>query len=932
MEKLRFYGSIFFTFLFFSGIVFCAEKIKPVPDEKLNEILKKAPMPPKEEIDLGLKMRLIDFIDCTDPNDPHDFMDQGTSKIVTGKAGKYRITAPHRHAFFSYGYKTAGPDKPVLIVVEYPDDGIRKFSIMTHDSMRPARPHVSFSQEAGVYTGYPLPNTNKMRYFTLLNWPQDNWSPLLIVNFSKVGGGGVASKIWVFAVDEIIPLEINAPDPNNQRKLEMFVPLAFLAKRDNFGWQSKNSIEHMVDYCKMVGINRVCMMFYANQSWGGMITVPSWDVPSDGGFLDDVLTQMDRKGGVDLIVGIVADGMYGEVKSGGKLVRELPKEEMKNIIIKGIDEIIDNYGKYKSFKGFAFGSMEANGFFETLKNAGIVEDVIKHIKTRRPDFTVLTFIGNAYLQTPFFQPFEDRERKRSYPTPTTYELIFNWEKTGEDWSKYLAKTIFNNWLSWGYNPKEILSINGLTLYEKYLPDDHKIVDSYRNEPRSMIYYDVLHCEEKSKNVNTPYAGIFSTFDEGWLGLSENYNFWYGKWWTAPDFNANSPYSIMPWTIALSHYDRLGIMAGSWSIKYFGHENTMRKFARNYRSLPPVIMNDIDTNIDSIKARWIFYNGKRYISIINKTPFNVNVMVDGKQIKIEPYQLEVVIDTVNRKPEIKGIQSREYQKWVENRINDFRDLIKDLKNIDKEAAPDVYLKVADEAEKLLKENKIYSADIKLGYGLYNELALRYSILNPPTFKAPKISNPPKVDGDLSDWPKEATEYLADTGEFLQSNNYFPNSWFGPNDLSGKIKFCNDGTNLYIGIEITDDKILPRGDFPENLILWFSPKNYRNWKEKDILRPEFTFIFRLIDRSGTEGNIFNYISKVSENKFILEGSVPLNSITSENSTGFMLQYNDCDDAPSMDRRKAWAKKQVLTIPHNPKWAIWGDVRNCGRILIE
>ena len=931
MERLKFYGSFLLIIMFFGIFAFSAEKIKPVPEEKLKEILKKAPLPPKEEIDLGLKMRLIDYIDCTDPNDPHDFMDQGTSKIVSGKAGKYRITAPHRHAFFSYGYKTDGPDKPVLIVVEYPDDDIRKFSIMTHDSMRPARPHVSFSQEAGVYTGYPLPNTNKMRYFTLLNWPQDNWSPLLIVNFSKYGGGGVASRIWVFAVDEINPPEISAPDPDNQRKLEMFFPLAFLAKRDNFGWQSPKSIEHMVDYCKMVGINRVTMMCYANQSWGGMVSVPSWDVPSDNGYLDDILTQMDRKGGVDLIVGIVADGMYGDIKSGGKIVRTLPKEEIKNIIIKGIDEIIDKYGNYKSFKGFAFGSMEANGFFETLKEAGIVNDVISHIKARRPDFTVLTFIGNAYLQTPFFQPFVDNERNRSYPTPTTYDLIFNWEKTGDDWQKYIADTIYKDWITWGYNPKEILSINGLTVYEKYLPDDHKIIDSYRSEPRAMIYYDVLHCEGKSKYANTPYAGIFSTFDEGWLGLSENYNFWYGKWWTAPDFNATSPFSILPWTISLSHNDRLGIMAGAWSVKYFGHENTMRKFAKAFRSLPPVIMEDVDT-IDSIKARWIFYKGKRYISIINKTPFDINVSVDGKQYKIQPYQLEVVIDSVNKKPDIKATQSKEYQNWVLSRINNFRNLINSIREIDKEAAPDVYSKVADEAEKLLKDGKVYSSDLKLAYGLENELSLRYSILNPPKFKAPKVSTPPQIDGDVSDWSKEASEYIINTGEYLQTNNYFPNSWFGPDDLSAKIKFCNDGKNLYFGIEITDDKILPKGDFPENLIIWLSPKNYKNWKEKDILRPEYTFIFRLIDRSGKEGNIFDYVSKVKDNKFILEGYVPLNTISSKNSTGFMLMYNDCDDAPSMDRRKGWAKKQVLTIPHQPKWAIWGDSRNCGEIIIE
>ena len=331
------------------------ETTRPVPAAKLAEILKSAPALPGGIVgELGIKAHLIDFIDCTRADDPHDFRDQGTSKVASGPAGTYRVTAPHRHAFFSYAYRTAGADKPVLLVIEYPDDAQRMISFMTHDSMRATLPHLSFSQETGVYTGAPYPLTNKMQYFTLVSWPQDNWSPLIVLQLRPYGGAGAASRIWAFAIDELPPLEVNAPDPANERVLGAFFPLLFLAQRDNFGWQSPRSIEHMVDYFKFIGVTRVTAEVYANQGWGAMCTVPAWDA-DDHGDLENVLRRLDAKGGMSFIAGIVAPGMYGRVTAGGRDVATLPPEQFKAVMLKGFDELIERYGKYKSFKGFALG-------------------------------------------------------------------------------------------------------------------------------------------------------------------------------------------------------------------------------------------------------------------------------------------------------------------------------------------------------------------------------------------------------------------------------------------------------------------------------------------------------------------------------------------------------------------------------------------------
>ncbi len=342
--------------LLVSASAFAGKVPTPLTERQLAKIVADAPSPPKR-VRMNIPGRLIDFVDFTDPDDPHPIKDNGTSRIVTGPAGKYRVTASHRHAFFSTLYKTAGRDKPVLLVIEYPDDADRVMSFMTHDSTRPGRAHLSFSQEGGVYTGGAFPKTGKMQYFTVLGWVQDDFSPIIAVNFARTGGSAAASRMWVYAVDKLPELKVDAPDPKNQRTLDMFFPLTFLATRDNFGWKSPKSVDHMVDYGKFIGVNRVTMVVYANQaSWGSSARIPSWDIKHEGE-LDGILKTLDARGDFGLVAAIVADGMYGNVKSGGKKVADMSPEKAREVLLKGIDEFIDRYGKYKSLKGIALGSM-----------------------------------------------------------------------------------------------------------------------------------------------------------------------------------------------------------------------------------------------------------------------------------------------------------------------------------------------------------------------------------------------------------------------------------------------------------------------------------------------------------------------------------------------------------------------------------------------
>ena len=909
---------------------------QPVPEARLAGILAKAPAPPQDCM-LGMTTRLIDYIDCTDPSDPHDFRDQGTSSVVEGPAGRYRVTAAHRHAFFSYAVRTAGRDKPVLIVIEYPDDAERLISYMTHDSMRPASAHVSFSQETGVYTGNPLPLTNKMQHFTLVSWPQDDWSPLIVMNFGRAGGAGAASRIWVYSIDGMPPLAVEPADPQQQRTLDAFFCLGFLAKRDNFGWKSPRSIEHMVDYLRLIGANRATMMLYANQGWGAMCTVPAWDT-DDEGYLDDILTQMDRKGGdVGLIVGIVADGMYGSVTAGGERLAGMPAEKVREVVLKGFDQLIDRYGKYRSLRGFALGSMEAPGFCDLLRRKGVAEEVVAHIHERRPDLEVLTYVGNIRLQRPYFSGIDGG----------TAGVVSRWEASGTDWSQFLADEVAARLDEWGQTPSALKAIPGLHVYEKFHPDDCRMTDQYSQEPRAMIYHDVDRSQEKSRMVDTPYAGIFSLFTEGHIGFHPDVNFWYGKYWTAPDINAAAPFAVAPWARALAHRDRQVISAGTWTVKYLGLDPAMRRFALAFRALPPVDMQDVSrVPVDTVKVRWAVYKGKRYVYAVSLVPFEQTIEIDGKAVTLEPFGLFAMSDGKSGEPSVTAEPSQQYREYVAGRIGQFQALCDQLDALDAKAAPAAYRRTLKKASEHLAAGRCYAADIAVGPGLTNELRLRRDILDPPQLRAPRVATAPPMTGDLDAWPASASDLRAEDGGYLAAHTFFPNSWQGPDDLSLRLRLAHDGQRLYLGLHVRDQALGAealnvkggKGSQSDSCSVKLSKSAYLDWAAPGSgLRHDVQWSFALpVDKpsvQGSGGAGLRYTARRTPDGYVIEGSAPLKElgVATGGSIGFLVSLSDVDGEANLSAH-SWAVKQVMMVPNEPNYTYWSDPRNCGRLVVE
>ncbi|MDH7568063.1 MAG: hypothetical protein QHJ73_00580 [Armatimonadota bacterium] len=897
------------------------EKPQPLSEDERAAIVRTAPQMPQLP-GLDLKLRLVDYIDCTNPRDPHGFMDQGTSRVVTGPAGRYRVTASHRHAFFAYRFRAAGKDNPVLLVFEYPDDADRNICFFTHESGLSGAANIDWSLETGVYTGDPLPLSNRMQYHTFIFWPQDEWPVAIVANWSRYGANGAASRIWVYAITEPLPaLDINAPDPERQRVFGHYNSFHFLPTNLHFGLRSPNAIQHMLDYCRYVGINELSWQVVTNNSWGFACRIPSWEGGDRNDHLDQVLAAMDARGGFGLMAGFAFDGSF---RMGGKRVSEMAPAELLAALNRGMDEFLERYGRFRSLKGILLGAQYGIDFLDLLNQAGIARDVVAHIKAKRPDLQVITFVGGRQLHQEYFSG--------EAGVPSAWEVTARWEESGRPWSEFLGDQAAAAWKAWGHDPAKLREIDGLTLSEQLQPDDHRIFPLYAQQPRSAIYYDLDRSQRRSDAVATNRANLWNTHFEGWFGLMPDYNFWYRKLWVAPDFTAPPPLSLAPFANALGLRDRLAIVPGSWNNKCFGHEADMRRFTRAFLSLPPVPMQDVSgVPVDTVRVRWSAYQGKRYVSVLSLIPFASEVALDGRRVALAPYELVALSDGGAGAPRVSAAPCAEYRRWVEGRIALFEKLCAEVKALDPAAVPPAYTNAAAEARRLLAGGKLYAADIALGVGLVNEMRLRKEILSPPEVRVPRLGTAPPLDGNLDAWPKEAADIPVAGGEFLAGHLYFPNSWSGPGDLSARLRLGHYGERLYLGIDIRDDVLT---DKDECAIRW-SAAAYRDWRgESQKWDLSFTIPVPVEkeETSGTTGG-FTYRCRRTSTGYRVEGSVPLAELgvaPGPKGIGFLLFVTDDDGSPNLFRA-AWARKQVLLYPHRPVGPYWSDARGCGRLVL-
>ena len=894
--------------------------------EQVAQVVAKAPAAPihkqlEEEGDL--KLKLVDFIDFTDPNDIHDMRDRGTSRIIDSPLGKYRETAAHRHAMVSVRWRADAQDKPHVLVWEYPDDQHRQICFFTHESRLRGKQNLDWSLETGVNCGHPLPLSKKMQYHTFFFWPTDKFPVAMYMNWARNDSRAAASRLWVYRVqgDKLPPLQVSEPDDENPRIFGGLHNWSLVPTKGIFGFNRETVFDHIAEYHAYRGDNIISWPVVSNNSWGFRCQIPAWDggtKPIHGADLHElekVLAACEKHN----IKFLPIFNVGTKFKMGGKTNADTDPAERRALLEKGFKQFIDRYGASKAIYGIAFETQDLSPKYgecsldEFRKSFGSIKKFKDYMQTIAPDLELFHFLGGKNIHSQYF-----------YDGAGVFD---RWEKGSQTWSAHLANEINDYWVENKRDPKE-LADDGVHTILTYQSDDYHIFDTYYQNPRAMTYWDTESSPERAGLFDTRKAMVWNTFYEGYIGLSPK-NWWYLKVWVAPDFNPAGPLALSGWTQAMQHRDRDLLMFGAWNNKGAGHELKLRRMAKAFRSLPPTELKDETVKGDSpVRVRSATYKGKLYVNCINHTPFSQTLHVCGAALTLAPYAMETVIKKSGTKVAARGSVNKDYVKWLDQRLDDYQKDMHDVKRLQADAVPAAYERHAERAQHLFKQADYQTMDMALGHGVPYELGLRKRILAPPQLKIPKASG--AISADLHAWPQQAADWQTG-GEHIAAHLFFPAFWGGAKDLSIRMRAFHDDTHLHIGMHVKDQVLTAK----DACAIYFSGDNYRLFTDNKqkyeasipVPIPKSKEPQALKGAFQSQGQYWRVADGYMATISIPKEHMPLK----DNTIGFVVNVAD-DDATKFLNKAGWARKQALLFPHSPTFAYYQDARTCIQMKLE
>ena len=899
-----------------------------IDDATIERIVAEAPDLPVD-LKMGLKLRLVDFIDATNADTPHPMKDQGTSRIVDGPAGRYRVTAAHRHAFVAYRWRAAGHNQPHLLVFEYPDDAQRQIGFFMHESSFSGVMNHDWSLETGVYTGTPFPLTGGMQYHTFIYWPTDDWPVAMATNFIRHGEPAAVSRIWIYAIDGgLPPLKVDDPDPDQPRVLGTFYNWSLVVWRGVFGRVDRDdTFRNLIEYQRYLGQNVVVWPAVSNNTWGFRARIDAWDGddPDDeiGGLLA-LLDDADMK--YVATFGLSRRFTIGDVSYADTDDREAWCKQL----FEGFDQFIERYGHHESLYGIGFDTPDLSpAYGDSLVDIlteccdGDLAKFTAFIHERKPELKIFTLVGARNLHREYF--------------PNAGEVLARWQQADHPFQQFLAEEAHRLWTSWNRDPDHLADVPGLTVMYQYQLDDHAIYPSYSQQPRSMMYFDLEQSPAKGRLHDTRATMLFNTFFEGYIGLNTN-NFWYRKLWVAPDFNPAEPSASAAWATAMLHRDRDHIIGGAWNRKGSGLEASLRRFARAYRALPPIELTDVEVEgTTPVHARYGRYDGRTYAVVLNPTPFEANVHIDfddqTRSLTLAPFELRTLIEPGDQRVATRGAASPDYVAWLEQRLTHYATLLDELRELEPAAIDDALVRHHEQARELLAEERYHEMDVSFGHALTEELALRHRIIAPPRQEVPRIDAPPVNAHDPDAWPAQAADIRADSGSDIGTHMWFPASWSGPDDLSLRVRLGHDGDRLHFAIHVRDD-VLTSDD---TATLHLSTANYRRWME-DRLPFEHSLPLPVPHDAATgsaSGQLdLHAESRRTDHGYIITGSVSLAELglAPGDRVGWLVRVEDHDQTPNVYDRAGWARNTVMLVPNSPTFTYWNDARTCGELVLE
>ena len=199
------------------------------------------------------------------------------------------------------------------------------------------------------------------------------------------------------------------------------------------------------------------------------------------------------------------------------------------------------------------------------------------------------------------------------------------------------------------------AIPNIVVMQTDVPADYRW--SWRGRyPGDPAQYETAHAHQRELDATPGFWALLGETSHPWANQHDRY--WESAigrrgdtlscaWlnecsWRVSTLNPAGDNALRHYALPLRFHDSLGFTKGGFLIGTYGMESRLAAFAQAFRSLPPVVLNDLPGGTDVVKVRGGTWNGTDYVYVVNTgaEPVDIELPRPVGAIRLAPYSLRV----------------------------------------------------------------------------------------------------------------------------------------------------------------------------------------------------------------------------------------------------------------------------------------------------
>ncbi|MBN2583764.1 MAG: hypothetical protein JXL80_11920 [Planctomycetes bacterium] len=892
-----------------------------------NTFIARAPRPPVDP--KGMTLQVIDYIDCTKADDGHPMLDDGRSRVVTGDAGACRETAAAPNSWFAYRFRVAGPGRPHVVVLEFPDDGDRMTAVAlaqppSGDDEKPAA-----QVEFGYRTGDLLPVTGRMLARWTLFYPTSDAPAALLVADWHARRPAALARVWICvpAGDRLPPLD--EPLPGHRRGGLGLGDPRNLERR--FGGRVNNLLGVM-DY---LGLEDV--VFEAAD--GNRANYDSKAFQSQSPWTATIMDALDREGR-GAIAAFNPDGAGGEFRLPGldRSPAMLDDRQVRNAWQAFIEtDFLQPYATRVSFRGLMLGGLDETTALGRRATGGgytsLITQMQQPFQRMLPLANVYQVLGRPTRDTHFFsEPGSD------------WAMMVRWQRSAKSMDELFAAHAAATWQDCGVDCEELGNQRRVVPMWRCGRDDAAAARFGRGAvPRYWLLDDAARSSQLAAAAEGLYlSGLLldGTPDRRLIGLTAPQ-----FWWTWSEL---SP-TIVP--AGQAYWAPLAVALGEgvtpWSVWTAAdgstamHEADTRQVMNELLRMPLRRLEQQPDALGYPVSVRTYNTGRRfYVQLANRCAVEATVAAEwrmsggdtemtGTVYTLPPWGIEAFSFPGTGKLQSLSQEAPGLEPMLKARLDRY-DADLDAARKAGVRLEERYDTVLREARRLFEKQRWASLDHLLSAAIVREPALRLRV----AAERPRLEvgcGRITVDGRLDDWPDEPGLRLQEL-RHLVCHPDVANQWRGPADLSAELRLAWSEAGLHYALTVVDDR--PTQDENESAALVFAADAFRSYAGREPLDYVVTLSRGRNDAAADEPN---RVTRRQGNVTVHEGLLTADVLGERlrpqegRAIGLNLIVSDSDDRAGLTQ--PWQKSSAMAWSNGQDgYDVWSDAQTCGEITFK